>query len=152
VVGIDASPEMIAEARRKARRAGARAEFRLEPVEALTCPDGAFDVALSSLMMHHLPGDVQRRALGEIRRALRPGGRLVIVDFDPALRPAHFWQPGALAARLHRRSAPHAGAAHPAPSRLADLLRATGFTDVESGPTRAAWIGYVRGRAPGAPG
>jgi ubiquinone/menaquinone biosynthesis C-methylase UbiE len=146
VVGIDASPEMIAVARGKARRAGRAVEFRLEPVEALTCADGTFDVALSSLMMHHLPGDLQRAALREIRRALRPGGRLVIVDADPGRRAPRFWQPGALAARMHRR-APGGDAPRPGLPRLAALLRETGFTAVDSGPTRAPWLSFVRGRA-----
>src|SRR5215212_4293465 len=80
VSGIDAGPEMIAVARAKAARAGVAVDFRLEPIEALTYPDATFDIALSSLMMHHLPDDLKRQGMAEIARVLKPGGRLLIVD------------------------------------------------------------------------
>ncbi len=81
VSGLDAAPEMIEVARRKAARQRAEVDFRVGVIEQLPYPDGSFDVVLSSLMMHHLPADLKPRALAEIRRALRPTGRLVIVDF-----------------------------------------------------------------------
>jgi ubiquinone/menaquinone biosynthesis C-methylase UbiE len=146
--GIDAAPEMIAEARRKARRARSLAQFRVEPAEALSFADGSFDVVLSSLMMHHLPGDLKQRALAEVRRVLRPGGRVVIVDMMPAAAPMRYWHTGGLVAMLHKghaSSPPPEAAGLP---ELAALLRDTGFTAVETGPTRSAWMGYARARTP----
>ncbi len=81
VIGIDPSAKMIAAARRKAARAHLDIDFRVAGIEALPFPDASVDVVLSSLMMHHLPGDLKRVGLGEVRRVLKPGGRLVIVDF-----------------------------------------------------------------------
>ena len=145
VVGIDAAPEMITVARRKARSSGSTVQFRVEPVEALTSAAGTFDVVLSSLMMHHLPGDLKRRALVECRRVLRPGGRIVIVDAQEARQGGHIWQPGVLAARLHGR-----GTLPPLESgglpTLAALLRDTGFTAVTTGSTSMALMGYAQGR------
>ncbi len=88
VAGIDASPEMIARARQKARRRHATVDFRLEPVEALSFPDQQFDSVVSSFMYHHLPGDLKPRAVASIARVLKPGGRLCIVDFMPPADPS----------------------------------------------------------------
>lgn len=81
VTGIDASPEMIARAARKARRAGAEVGFQVATVESLPFPDDSFDVVLSTLMMHHLPRGARENAAREIRRVLKPGGRVLVVDF-----------------------------------------------------------------------
>ncbi len=87
-VGIDPGPAMIAEARRNARAAGGRAQFRLAAIERLPFEDRRFDVTLSSFMLHHLPPDVKAQGLREVYRVLKPGGRLVAVDVD---RPANRW-------------------------------------------------------------
>src|SRR6185437_7641086 len=81
--GIDASPEMIARARQKARRRGLSVDFRNDPVEALSFADDTFDSVVSSFVIHHLPGDLKRRAMASIARVLKPGGRVFLVDFMP---------------------------------------------------------------------
>ena len=40
-------------------------------------------------MMHHLPDDLKRQGLAEMRRVLKPGGRLLVLD---ATRPSGPWQ------------------------------------------------------------
>src|SRR5262249_36975884 len=79
--GIDPAPEMVELARRNAARAGAGARSDAGPVERLRFPPDHFGVVLSSLMLHRLPDDLKGRGLGEVRRVLEPGGRLVAVDF-----------------------------------------------------------------------
>lgn len=86
VVGIDPAPAMIAVARRKAAAAQSRAQFRLAAIEALPFPAQAFDLVLSSFMVHHLPPAVKRAGFSEVWRVLKPGGRLLVVDID---KPAH---------------------------------------------------------------
>jgi ubiquinone/menaquinone biosynthesis C-methylase UbiE len=89
-VGIDASAEMIARARERAAREGSSAEFRVASAEALPFEDGSFDVAVSRLVLHHLPTDVRRSALTEIARVLAPGGRVLVADFaSPTAQGAH---------------------------------------------------------------
>ena len=95
VVGVDASPEMIRYASDRARRAR-NCQFQLGTAESLSFPAEHFDVVVSSLFMHHLPGDLQLAAVSEMRRVLRPGGTLLIAE---AHVPRAFgWR---LLARLH---------------------------------------------------
>ena len=85
VCGIDPGLEMIETVRRKADRAGVQVDFRVGVIEQLPYPDASFDVVLSSLMMHHLPADLKPIGLAEIRRVVKPGGRLIIVDMKGLL-------------------------------------------------------------------
>ena len=82
VFGTDASPKMIAVARRKAAKAGVDVNFQVDLIEDISFPGNHFDVVLSSFMMHHLPDDLKRMGLAEIYRVLKPGGRILIVDMQ----------------------------------------------------------------------
>ena len=84
VVGIDPSPEMAGRARSKARRAGSAATFQVAAIEALPFPDAAFDVVTISLVLHQLPADAIHRGMAEVRRVLKPGGRLFALDMGGA--------------------------------------------------------------------
>jgi ubiquinone/menaquinone biosynthesis C-methylase UbiE len=80
--GIDGSIEMLAHARRKAAAQGITAIFVEASAERLPFPDVSFDVVLCTMMLHHLPVPMQIAAVVEMRRVLRPGGRIVIVDIQ----------------------------------------------------------------------
>jgi ubiquinone/menaquinone biosynthesis C-methylase UbiE len=86
VQGIDASAEMIARARKKAGKAGVDVTFTNGVVEALPFPDADFDTVLSTLMLHHLPRAARQQCAREMRRVLKPGGRVLAVDFGGATR------------------------------------------------------------------
>jgi ubiquinone/menaquinone biosynthesis C-methylase UbiE len=79
IVGIDPSPAMISYASRQTGRAS-NCQFQVGRVEALEFPAEHFDVVVSSLVMHHLPEDLRVAALQEMRRVLRPGGRLLVAE------------------------------------------------------------------------
>jgi SAM-dependent methyltransferase len=79
-VGIDASAEMVSEARDGAARDGSAADHRLGRLEALDLPDRSFDAVYCERVLMHLADP--DRALRELLRVLRPGGRLVVVDGD----------------------------------------------------------------------
>jgi len=151
VYGIDASSEMIAVANSKRAHAGGAGEvvhFQVEPVEALSFPDATFDVVLSSLMMHHLPGDLKGRALAEVRRVLKPGGRLVIVDLQATTKKPRPWEPGWLILHRHGIHAVPEAQVRAGQEATAQLLRDAGFESVQAGSTRYAWMGYATGIIP----
>jgi ubiquinone/menaquinone biosynthesis C-methylase UbiE len=84
VYGVDASPQMIARAKKKARRAGVEVTFKNAFAQSLPFQDGTFDAVLSTVMLHHLPRPARKELALEIRRVLRPGGRLLVIDFGAA--------------------------------------------------------------------
>jgi demethylmenaquinone methyltransferase/2-methoxy-6-polyprenyl-1,4-benzoquinol methylase/phosphoethanolamine N-methyltransferase len=136
--GIDPAPEMVELARRKAARAGVRARFDVGVIEALPYPDDHFDVVLSSLMLHHLPDELKRRGLAEVRRVLKAAGRLAAVDFGatPGEGLGHL-----LCVLGLRKGWDHA-------ERLREMLREAGFVAVEMGATGHRALAFVRGRKP----
>lgn len=69
VVAIDQSPRMVELARERG------VDARVADVQELPFADGEFDCAVANWMLYHVP-DLDR-ALGELARVLRPGGRLV---------------------------------------------------------------------------
>lgn len=81
VDGIDASVEMIERARKKAKRAHFDAVFRVAFAESTPFETSRFDVVLSTVMLHHLPRDTRAQAIQEMRRVIKPDGRVLIVDF-----------------------------------------------------------------------
>jgi ubiquinone/menaquinone biosynthesis C-methylase UbiE len=81
-VGIDLSAEMLAVARANLERAGVRnATVRQGDIYNLALPRDAFDVVVIHQVLHFL--EDAPRAIKEAARVLRPGGRLLVVDFDP---------------------------------------------------------------------
>jgi demethylmenaquinone methyltransferase/2-methoxy-6-polyprenyl-1,4-benzoquinol methylase/phosphoethanolamine N-methyltransferase len=79
--GLDPAPSMVERARHKAAVANVDVEFDVGVIERMDIEDDSVDVVLSSLMLHHLPGTLRQEGLREVHRVLKPGGRLVAVDF-----------------------------------------------------------------------
>jgi ubiquinone/menaquinone biosynthesis C-methylase UbiE len=82
VVGLDPDPKALARSRRKAERAGASIRFDQGFANALPYSDGSFDRVFSSLMFHHIPQDAKCATMREVRRVLKPGGSLHLLDFE----------------------------------------------------------------------
>ncbi len=90
VTGLDADPEVLGRARRKAAAAAGHLHFDLGTATALPYPDRIFDRVLSTLFFHHLTADQKCLALAEVWRVLRTGGELHIADWDqPRPWPMH---------------------------------------------------------------
>jgi ubiquinone/menaquinone biosynthesis C-methylase UbiE len=80
VVGLDADAKILEIARWKADKARVSIAFDLGMAFELPYPDDAFDHVLSSFVLHHLTTDNKARALKEVFRVLRPGGKLSVLD------------------------------------------------------------------------
>ena len=77
IVGIDLSGQMVHVAQQRAKERGlSNADFARMDAESLDLPDASFDVVLCALGLMYLPDP--ERAVREMRRILRPGGRLGI--------------------------------------------------------------------------
>lgn len=140
VHGVDASPEMIARARAKARAAGVEIAFAEAAIQSLPFPDASFDVVLSTLMLHHVPDGARRQAVREIKRVLRPNGRLLVIDFAaPATQKRH------LVERVHRHGF----------IRLDDIvvdLKESGLGRISSGTVGKMGMHFVLAKAEAAGG
>jgi len=118
--GVDPSPELLRHARRRA--AAARFPVRLHPdsAERLPFPDGTFDTAVMTWTLCSIPDP--EAALREVRRVLRPAGRLLFVEHGRSPEPA--------VARWQRRLEPVwrrvSGGCH-LTRKVDDLIRAAGF-------------------------
>jgi ubiquinone/menaquinone biosynthesis C-methylase UbiE len=81
VIGLDPDEKALARARRKAERAGVTIQFDRGFSDRLDYPSGSFDRVFSSFMLHHLERDDKERTLREVRRVLKGGGSLHLLDF-----------------------------------------------------------------------
>ena len=81
-LGLDMSLDMLALARARLDRAGLRqCAVRQGDIYDLALPKDSFDVVIIHQVLHFL--DDGARAIAEAARVLRPGGRLLVVDFAP---------------------------------------------------------------------
>lgn len=137
VHGTDASASMLARARKKAQRAGLEIDLQIGVAEALPYEDATFDVVLSTLMLHHLPREPRRIFAREVRRVLRPGGRLLVVDFGAGAKE----QRRTLIGRFHRHG-------HVSLPEIVSVLGDAGLEVVESGAVGMRDLNFALARVP----
>jgi ubiquinone/menaquinone biosynthesis C-methylase UbiE/DNA-binding transcriptional ArsR family regulator len=91
VIAVDGSADMLEAAR---RRLGDRSnvDLRQGDLEALPLEAGELDAAMLSLVLHYSPEPA--RALAEVARVVRPGGRVLLVDMLPHEREEYQQQMG----------------------------------------------------------
>ena len=91
VIAVDSSTDMLDAARH--RLEGARnVDLRQGELENLPIGEGELDVAMLSLVLHYSPSP--GRALADVARVLRPGGRVLVVDMLPHERQEYQQQMG----------------------------------------------------------
>ena len=81
VTSTDYVPALLEKGRARAAAEGLAVDFREADAEALPFPDASFDVALSTFGVMFAPD--QARAAAEIRRVVRPGGRIGMANWTP---------------------------------------------------------------------
>ncbi len=150
VAGLDIAPLLLEQARALDRAEDLQIDYRVARAEATGYPDALFDLVSAGQCWHWFDRPL---AAAEIRRLLRPGGRVLIVHFD--------WLPlpGNVAAATEGLILKHNPAWHLAggsglhPRWFADLAQA-GFDELESFSydetvsfTHQAWRGRIRSSA-----
>jgi ubiquinone/menaquinone biosynthesis C-methylase UbiE len=136
--GLDGDPAIVAQARRKAARAGADVGFDEGMSYALPYEDASFDRVLSSLFFHHLVLRDKQRTIAELARVLRPGGELHVADWgrpESALAKA-----GAVAIRRFDGNEP---TRDNLAGRLPELFEAGGLADARERERVPAPLGVV---------
>ena len=78
LTGVDLTPAMLEIARRRAHELGREVDLRVGDAQALDLLDHRFDTVVATLALSSTPND--RRAMAEMRRVLRPGGRLLLLE------------------------------------------------------------------------
>ncbi|HEX6682742.1 MAG TPA: methyltransferase domain-containing protein [Candidatus Limnocylindrales bacterium] len=124
IITADISSAMVHAARRRGWPAVRQA------AQYMVFADAAVDAVLMAYGTHHLDGAARVCAFAEAHRVLRPGGRLVVHDFDE-LSPMAMW----FSRIVHR----HTAAGHPYglfnPAMLEAMLKEAGFRDITIGPS-----------------
>ena len=79
LTGIDLTPAMLDLARQRANALGREVHLRLGDAQALGLPDSRFHTVVATLALSSIPDE--RQVLAEARRVLRPGGRLLLLEY-----------------------------------------------------------------------
>jgi len=120
VVGIDLSPQMLEQARKRSESLGVAVDLREVDVRATGFADGRFDFVIASFLFCVLEAeDDQLAALSELRRICKPGGEIRLLEYTISTRPLkrlvmRLWAPWArlmFGATFDRHPERHAKAA-----------------------------------------
>lgn len=137
VLSTDISANLTRLASENAQARGldtARFEARVMDGERLDLPDTSFDAALSRLGLIYFPD--RTRALGEIRRILTPGGRVVLASFSTPEANPFFSIPITIIRRRVQATPPPPGSPGPFSLGSQELMEAAyqqaGFQDVQT--------------------
>jgi ubiquinone/menaquinone biosynthesis C-methylase UbiE len=141
ISAIELSPAMLAIARQRARDLGRDVNFREGDAEHLPFDDASFDTVVCAFALCTIPSP--DAALGEMRRVLRPGGRLLLVDhIGSALPPVYAAQ------WLLERFTISAAGEHFTRRQL-PLVKAAGFQVLESQRLKAGSVERIHAVRPG---
>ena len=135
VLATDISPAILEFARENAQRAGHRhVDTAVMDGESLDVPEASFDAVISRVGLIYFPD--QQKALADMKRALKPGGRVAAVVYSTGENNSFFSIPVSIIRRRADLPSPVPGQPGPfslgAPGVLDAALRQAGFRDVRS--------------------
>jgi len=140
LTGVDLSSEMLAVARRRADDRGLPLDLLEGDAEALPVEDAAYDTVLCSLSLCTIPDPAA--AIAEMKRALVPGGRLLLLD-----HVASSWPPVYAVQWLVERISIRVAGEHYT-RRSLPLVEAAGFEIVESVRQKAGSMERIHAKKP----
>lgn len=150
VVGVDPSEELIAEARRIDGEQGLNIHYVVSTAERTTLDEHSFDVVCAGQAWHWFE---RRKAVREVKRVLRPGGRLVIAHFDWIPLPGNAIAATEALIDKYNPEWELGGGTGLHPDALSDV-RTAGFLEIETFSfdvvvsfTHESWRGRVRASA-----
>jgi ubiquinone/menaquinone biosynthesis C-methylase UbiE len=132
ITGIELSPAMLAIARQRATDLGRDASLREGDAEHLPFDDASFDTVVCALSLCTIPSPVA--AVGEMRRVLGPGGRLLLLDHIGST-----WPPVYAAQWFVERITVRVAGEHFTRRQL-PLVKAAGFQIVETERLKAGTV------------
>ena len=141
VAGVELSPAMLDIARRRAGQLGRDVERVEGDAASLSVADASYDTVVCALALCSIPDPA--RAIAEMRRALVPGGRLLLLDHVGSTWPPVYalqWVTERLTVRL---------AGEYFTRRQLPLVRAAGFEVVESRRHKAGVVELIHATKPG---
>jgi ubiquinone/menaquinone biosynthesis C-methylase UbiE len=142
VTGVELSPAMLAIARQRAADLDLVVDLRVGDAQALPFDDGSFDTVVCTLSLCAVPDPAA--AIGEMRRVLRGGGQLLLLDHI-----ASSWPPIHAVQWLIERMTIRSAGEHMTRRQL-PLVRAAGFQIVDTQRLKAGTVERIAARKPAA--